>query len=127
MKQRKLGLACVVGLSALVPVLPARAQTAVSHLEHCTRWGYIDQNQHFGTSNTCQMTVALRFPAKSSPDPVVRVLKPGEAFDTGLTRQQVESGWWMFTTCPTGYKSNVAFVPANVDIIAPSNYRCVPQ
>ena len=127
MTLRKLGLACALALSVLVPAHPGQAKTTVPHLEHCTRWGYIDQNQHFGTSNTCKTPVALRFQAKSSPGPVEHILKPGEAFDTGMTREQIGSGWWIFTTCPVGYRSDVAFGPANVNIIAPSHYRCVPK
>jgi hypothetical protein len=105
----------------------AAAQKSVAHLESCTRWGYIDQGGYFGTSNTCNRSVALRFLAKSSPQIVERALNPGEVFDSGLTREQIETGWWMFTTCPVGYQSNVAFVPENRGVIIPSKYRCVER
>ncbi len=116
-----------LGLGLGASAESAAAQKSVAHLESCTRWGYVDQNEHFGTSNTCGQPVALKFRAISSPQVVERVLNPGEVLDTGLTRGHIDAGLWMFTNCPAGYQSDVAFVPGNRAIIIPSKYRCIPR
>jgi hypothetical protein len=116
------------GLSVLLLCLaaaPAAAQQSVHHLEQCTRWGYIDASGRFGTSNTCDQPVEIHFMAQGNQRPMVRTLKPGEVFDAGLTRGQIEAGWWMFTTCPTGYASSIPFVPANRESLIASKYQCI--
>lgn len=116
------------GLAALLVCLaaaPAAAQQSVHHLEQCTRWGYIDASGRFGTSNTCDRPVEIHFMTKGNQRAVVRALKPGEVFDTGLTRGQIEAGWWMFTTCPTGYASSIPFTPDNRESLIASTYQCV--
>jgi hypothetical protein len=101
------------------------AQKPIAHLEYCTRWGDIDAKGGFGTSNTCPQPVVIRFMRAGDQRIVERTLKPGEVFDTGLTREQIHSGWWMFTTCPVGYASSVAFTAQNRNALIASKYRCV--
>jgi hypothetical protein len=117
----------LVALLACLAAAPASAQKLVHHLEQCTRWGYIDANGRFGTSNTCKVPVEIRFMTQGNQRAVARVLKPGETFDTGLTREQIGSGWWMFTTCPVGHASSVAFTPTNRDTLIASKYRCIAK
>jgi hypothetical protein len=116
------------GLAALLVCLAAAAavaQQSVHHLEQCTRWGYIDASGRFGTSNTCDQPVEIHFMTQGNQRAVVRVLKPGEIFDAGLTRAQIEAGWWMFTTCPAGYASSIPFMPNNRESLIASKYQCV--
>jgi|SRR5580693_6897587 hypothetical protein len=116
------------GLAALLACLaaaPAVAQQSVHHMEQCTRWGYIDASGRFGTSNTCDQPVQISFMTKGNQRAVTSVLKPGEVFDTGLSRAQIDAGWWMFTTCPAGYTSSIPFTPVNRDSLVASTYQCV--
>ncbi|HXC27445.1 MAG TPA: hypothetical protein VNV38_05765 [Stellaceae bacterium] len=48
-----------------------------------------------------------------------------QQFDTGLSRAQIDAGWWMFTTCPAGYTSSIPFTPVNRDSLVASTYQCV--
>jgi hypothetical protein len=116
------------GLAALlvcIAAAPAAAQQSAHHLEQCTRWGYIDANGRFGTSNTCNQPVEINFMAQGNQRAVVRVLNPGEVFDTGLTRAQIDAGWWIFTACPVGYASSIPFTPNNRDSLIDSKYQCI--
>ncbi|HEY7991990.1 MAG TPA: hypothetical protein VID77_11435 [Stellaceae bacterium] len=103
----------------------AFAQQSVPHREDCTRFGYIHGHEEFGTSNTCDKPVVLRFMTEAHQRTVERVLAPGEVFDSGETMAQIKAGWWIFTTCPVGYASNIAFLAQNRNSLASSEYRCV--
>jgi hypothetical protein len=117
------GAAAVLGW--LAAASPSLAQQKAHHLEHCTRWGYIDASGRFGTSNTCTQPVEIQFTRAGDQRVVKRTLKPGQTFDTGLTREQIQSGWWMFTACPVGDASSIPFAPENRDVLIASKYECV--
>lgn len=101
---------------------PGPAQRWKPHMEQCTTWGY-DGGQ-FGTENTCDKAVVIQFMAEGQRA-IERLLNPGETFRTGLSRSQIDRGWWMFTTCPVGYVSSVPFLSKNNEVIRASRYSCV--
>jgi len=109
----------------LAAAAPGAAQQAVPHLEDCTNWDY--GTGHLGTSNSCDTDVSVRFMAKRDQHAIEVELGPGRKLDSGLSRDEIGSDWWMFTTCPIGYVSDVPFQPENKDTIIPSQYRCVPK
>jgi len=110
-------------LGLLVAAGSGAAQQAVPHLERCTSWDY--GTGHLGTSNSCDMDVSVRFMTMRDQHFVEVELGPGRRFDSGLSRDELGSDWWMFTTCPVGYVSDVPFQPENRETIIPSKYGCV--
>ena len=123
MKLLTSSLAVATALWQLATVYPGSARQGVPHLERCTKWTYF--NGHFGTSNACDFAVSVRFMTKRDQRVIELELGPGRNFNTGLSRAQIGSDWWMFTTCPIGYASDVPFRPENSDTIIASKYRCV--
>jgi hypothetical protein len=103
----------------------AWAQQTVPHLEKCTDWNY--QDGVFGTTNSCSQPVAIQFMTRGNQQATTGNIGPKERFKTGLNKQQIDSGWWMFTACPVGYVSSITFVPGNKDTLIPSKYNCVRQ
>jgi hypothetical protein len=96
----------------------------VLHLERCTNWDY--REDRFGTTNRCKEPVTIQFMLISNQRIEQREVKPGEVFDTGLSRMVVEDGW-LFTTCPVGYSPSVPFLLENKDLLLPSQYDCVKK
>jgi hypothetical protein len=118
------------GLDFAVPAAVAAEERP--NLAFCTNnWSY-DRDGRFYTLSNCEFAVEIQFMSEADPHPVARTLDESDGmFTTGLTKSQVESGWWMSTTCEisivTGrpLKPDVSFIPANRDRIKSGNYKCV--
>jgi hypothetical protein len=113
--------ACIVAASLCPGAV--LAEETVPHLENCTAWAYSDGR--FGTADTCKEPVAIQFMLMTDQRIQQREVKPAEVFDTGLSRKEIESSGWLFTTCPAGYSPSVPFLLKNQDVILPSKYDCV--
>jgi hypothetical protein len=100
------------------------AEAGVHHVEQCTRWD--SQTGDFGVSNTCGNAVSVHFMAEGDERDLQWTILPGERVKTGLSEQNVRAGWWMFTACPEGYSSSIAFLPSNRDEVIGGRYRCRP-
>lgn len=95
------------------------------HAEHCTKvWDYYDGQ--FGTRNTCDEPVVVWLMTHSDQAAMVRELKPGEIFRSGLTREQIRSGW-VFATCPVGHVTSIPIGPQSREEIAKGRYHCVKE
>lgn len=98
----------------------------------CTHWRYDGKGMFFATSR-CEFATEVQFMAQSHPQPITRRIGSGGVLETGLTKAQVESGWWMATTCPISIvtqkplKPDVPFVAENKDRIKAGNYKCVDE
>lgn len=103
-------------------VCPGPALVGVKpHMEQCTTWEY--DNGYFGTKNTCDQAVLIQFMTKDKRT-IERQLNPGETFRTSMSR---EYDWWMFTACPAGYVSSIAFLRENDESIRTSGYSCIKK
>jgi hypothetical protein len=118
----------LVGAFGLVA---AAAAEQFPNLASCTNgWDY-DRDGKFGSRNMCEFAAEIQFMTHSDPHPLVRIVDEAEPFSTGLTKAQVEAGWWMYTACPLSFvskkslKPDIAFVPANREKIAAGAYQCV--
>ena len=102
---------------------PGTAPTGVTHLEHCTEWRYRDDR--FGAVNNCKDPVTIQFMLTSDQRVIERDIKPGEFFDTGLSRdERLIAGGWLFSACPVGYAPSVPFSLAYQNDIRASRYGC---
>lgn len=110
--------------SASLAPRPALAQDSVPHKEACTVWNY--EQGRLGTVNRCREPVDVRFMVAEDPRVQERRLAPGERFDTGLEKAQINS-WWMFTTCPPGFVSDIPFEAPHSAAIIDSRYVCVQR
>jgi hypothetical protein len=98
----------------------------VPHLEQCTlteKWDY--QGGEFGVKNICDKSVVIQFMTEKYPQVKNIELKPGERFNTGLSRAQISSGWWVFTACPRGYTSSIPFQVRYENALADGKYNCI--
>lgn len=97
-------------------------QTSVAHVEDCTEWRYRDDR--FGAVNNCKDSSSIQFMLTKDQRVIEREVKPGEFFDTRLTRNQVEGSHWLFTACPVGYVPSVPFSLKYQDELQGSRYNC---
>ena len=108
------------------PIGAAIAQQSLPHLEQCTptdKWNV--QNGKFGVINSCDKPVVIQFMSKFDERAINLQIEPGGRFNTGLDQKQIGSGWWVFTTCPVGYISNVPFQTKYLDTLIDGHYNCV--
>lgn len=92
--------------------------------ELCLEWDTYDGT--FGARNTCDRAVTIRFLLQHQQHAIEQEAAPGKVFSTGMSRQQLDSGWWMFTACGLGEVSSVDLAAQNRDAIADSLYSCEP-
>lgn len=132
-RNRTVIVVAMLGLCSFAFAVPAAvAAEERPNRAFCTdNWSY-DRDGRFYTHSICEMNVEIQFMSEADPHPVARKLDESDGvFMTGLTKSQVESGWWMSTTCEfsivTGRPLNpdVPFIPANRDRIKAGNYKCV--
>ncbi|GEP59133.1 hypothetical protein RSO01_62990 [Reyranella soli] len=99
----------------------AAAQSVKAHMEACTRWGHA--GAEYGTRNSCDSPVVIRFMALGDQHVVEREVAPGAWFGSSADL----SGGWMFTACPVGYAPNLRFAVENRNAILDSLYNCLPS
>ncbi len=112
------------GVSLCRMIDPATAQ-AIPHIEKCTlteKWSV--QDGRFGVSNVCGEPVAVQFMDLSDKKAITAEIKPGERYNLKLSKKPDN---WMFTTCPVGYVSNIAFRAAESKKLQPGDYACVKK
>jgi hypothetical protein len=109
-------------IATLIGARSAFAETS-PRLESCTQWDY--QNSQFGFVNNCGEPVSVLFTQLPDQRTIVKEIKPGDRFNTGLTKQKL--GDWMSTRCPVGFSPTVPFAVANKDAIIDSKYECVKR
>lgn len=73
--------------------------------------------------NECSRPIALQFMTFDDQQTTTSDLPPGGRFVSDV--QWGQSGGFLFTACPIGYRPNVRFAVENKDIIGPSLYNCV--
>jgi hypothetical protein len=113
--------ALVCGLVLLVAATGAAAQEGTSaHMEGCLIWS---GRGAVGVRNECSRPIALMFMTFGDQQVVTAELPPGGRFVSEAEWGQ--SGGFMFTACPVGYKPNMAFSVENKDAIGLSLYNCV--
>lgn len=111
----------------LLLISPAGAQ-GVPQLEQCTltkTWDY--QGGQFGVKNICDKSVTIQFMTEKNPRAKRIDLKPGERFNTALSRTQIKSGWWIFTTCPVGHVSSIPFEVRYKNALMDGQYSCIKK
>jgi len=101
------------------------AQTTVAHVECCTNWDYRDN--HYGAINNCKDPITIKFMQMNDELVIEHDIGPGEFFDTGLSRDQMNDNCTMFAACPVGYLPSVPFSAKNKDVILPGLYNCVKK
>jgi hypothetical protein len=121
-----------LGLCGFGIVAPATAQEW-PNFSSCTRqWAY-DRDGNFVTRNKCDFAVEIQFMSQGDPHPVAQRLDEEAIFNSGLSKSQVDAGWWMAATCAIDFVTgrplvpNVAFLPENKDRILAGDYKCVSQ
>ncbi|HLL29282.1 MAG TPA: hypothetical protein VKT73_16715 [Xanthobacteraceae bacterium] len=96
---------------------------------HWTYW----RDEQFGGQNICEFPVEVRFVSQFDPNAISKILPTGGILITDLKKQQLESGWWISTTCPiniqngTPFKPSLALVPENKDKIKAGDYECIGE
>jgi hypothetical protein len=112
-------LAC--GLALLVAATGAAAQEAShAHMEGCLIWS---AQGPVGVRNECSRPIALLFMTFDDQAVVTAELPPGGRFISDAEWGQ--SGGFMFSACPAGYKPHVPFSVENKEPIGLSLYYCV--
>jgi len=118
----RLAIAACLALAAAFSTA-ALNQKTVPHLEKCTVWDF--QGDHLGTTNTCAESVTIQFMLLNNQRIERRDLKPGEVFESGISRKDDEAISWIYTTCPVGYSPNVPFTLEGEAAVSMSLYDCV--
>lgn len=99
----------------------AQAQEDVrAHMEGCLIWS---GQGGVGVRNECSRPIALMFMVLDDQQVVTTELAPGGRFVSDVEWGQ--SGGFMFTACPTGYRPSVRFAIENKEAIGLSLYNCV--
>jgi len=112
-------LAC--GLALLLAATGAAAQEGTSaHMEGCLIWS---GKGAVGVRNECSRPITLMFMTYDDPRIVTSELPPGGRFVSDAEWGQ--SGGFIFTACPVGYKPSVAFSIENKTAIGLSLYNCI--
>jgi hypothetical protein len=115
-----------LGLALVLPALLAVAMTASAqeathaHMEGCLIWS---GSGAVATRNECSRPIALQFMTFDDQQVTTIDLPPGGRFISDV--QWGESGGFLFTACPLGYRPNVRFALENKDVIGPSLYNCI--
>ncbi len=106
---------------------PGSGDKVCPHMEMCTNWRYY--HGELGTQNACGTAVVVRFlfVSNAKKNVIDRELKPGEVLRSGLSKEKVASGWYIFTTCPAGYFSSVPLEDEYREAIRDSQYDCVKK
>jgi len=123
-KQQNLTAIMLLAEALYYNLCPGSAQKLVPHMEQCTVWDYA--NDKLMTRNNCDEVVVIHFMAEGH-DAVKQQLNPGMSFKTGMSRSQLGSGWWMYTTCPAEHISSIPFLPENRKVFVNSIYDCVHE
>lgn len=122
---QKVGTSAVIALGrALNDGLCGASGKARPHMESCLIWD--DEAGIFTARNRCEAAVSVQFMAAAHPEPMTGIVPEGGVFRTGLRREELASGWWIFTACPEGHVASVSFEAGN-EAIRASRYGCVPS
>jgi hypothetical protein len=104
----------------------AQAQSNTGlHLEACTEWREFDGNLY--TRNVCNRTVVVQFMTLDKGELVERRLERNEPFDTGIRSADAKQRGWIGSTCPVGFRPDVALNSENRQRFFDSSYDCVPR
>jgi hypothetical protein len=105
----------------LVAASGVAAQEGTSaHMEGCLIWS---GKGAVGTRNECSRPITLMFMTFDNQQITTTELAPGGRFVSDTEWGQ--SGGFLFTACPAGYKPNVAFSIENKQAIGLSLYNCI--
>jgi hypothetical protein len=121
------GLA-VLALCSVCSITSAVAQ-GMRNFSMCVNWTYW-RDDKFGGQNTCEFPVEVRFVTQFDPNTISKILPTGDILIIDLQKQQLESGWWISTTCPLNlqngkpFKPSLALVPENKEKIKAGEYDC---
>jgi hypothetical protein len=110
-----------IGAFLLCVAASAHAQEdSRAHMEGCLIWS---GQGAVGVRNECSRPITLLFMTFDDQQVVTAGLPPGGRFISDA--QWGQSGGFMFTACPTGYRPSVRFSIENKDAIGLSLYNCV--
>jgi hypothetical protein len=105
----------------LIAATGAAAQEGTSaHMEGCLVWS---GKGAVGTRNECSRPITLMFMTVEDRQITTADLPPGGRFVAD--REWGQSGGFLFTACPAGYRPNVPLSVENKDAIGLSLYNCV--
>jgi hypothetical protein len=113
----------VLALPALVAAIaaPARAQESVrAHMEGCLVW---NAEGNVAVRNDCSRPLTLWLMNFADEQVVTADIAPGGRFTSAFAWGQ--SGGFMFTACPVGYRPSLRFAIENKEPIGVSLYNCV--
>jgi hypothetical protein len=118
--------AAFIGHAAAQDGAPPAASNGANPYRSCAKgWTYYREGK-FGTHNTCEFPVTIRFMWERNQQMVERQLRTGEPFITELQKHDVESNWWMFATCPFDGVP-VPFAPEHRERIMAGDYSCAAR
>lgn len=107
---------------------PQAVAQGVPQLEKCTltqTWDY--RGGTWGVKNICNEPVSIQFMTQKDKRVVRTQVGPGERFNTGLSKAQINAGWWIFTTCPVGYESSIPFEARYETALIDGQYNCIKK
>jgi hypothetical protein len=95
-------------------------ERAIGHMEGCLVW---NRAGNVSVRNECSRPLTLMFMDAEAQQPQTAELAPGTRF----TADSVwgETGGFMFTACPVGFRPSVRFAIENREAISASLYNCV--
>jgi len=112
-------LAPALLLTALASGAQAQ-ERAIGHMEGCLVW---NREGAISVRNECSRPLTLMFMDANSQQAQTADLAPGARFTADSVWGQ--SGGFMFTACPVGFRPSVRFMPENRETIAVSLYNCM--
>jgi len=123
----QLGLVAALGLSN--SIAPTAAETR-KNASFCTEWSYGADGRFYGHTR-CEFGTEIQFMSQANGLHLIATGYGARLF-TGLTKADIESGWWMYTTCAVRVggrplKPDVPFTPENRDRIKAGDYKCVGE
>ena len=124
---KKLFSFAFLALWCFCPIKATAAKTTKNY-SFCTGQVY-DREDKLWLVTHCEFGTQIQFMSQWNSQPII-ANGYGAKLETGLTRAQVKSGWWMSTTCPAifrPFKPDVPFVPENRDRINAGDYKCVGE
>jgi hypothetical protein len=95
-------------------------ETTHAHMEGCLIWS---GSGAVGARNECSRPIALQFMTFDDQQVVTADLPPGGRFISDV--QWGQSGGFLFTACPAGYRPSVRFAAENKEAIGLSLYYCI--
>jgi hypothetical protein len=113
-------LVCGLTLMLVTAAGAAAQERSSAHMEGCLVWS---GKGAVGTRNECSRPITLMFMTFDDQQVTTAELAPGGRFVSDTEWGQ--SGGFLFTACPVGYKPNVAFSIENKEAIGLSFYNCV--